>query len=85
MLPLAAVLLIRRGRADVRALTFGTLAVLAEYGAIFLFTNWSDVALHIEQAFPRLLAHIAPVAAVSVLTIFTGASAADLEADAPGA
>lgn len=64
----AAVVLIW-GSTLIRLVTAGTVAALAAYTAIFLFTNW-DVRVHIEQAYDRLLSHVAPAAALSMLGAF---------------
>ena len=56
------IVLWKGGRRE-RALIGGTLTALAAYTAIFYFTNW-DIHIHIEQAYSRLLVHLAPAAAV---------------------
>ena len=51
-----------------RRVTLMVLALLGAMGidaAVFLFTNW-DIALHIEGAYARLLAQLAPAAAVVI-------------------
>jgi hypothetical protein len=40
-------------------------AVLVD-GSLFLYTNWGDGRLHLDQAFPRLLAQVAPLAVATV-------------------
>jgi len=60
----AAVLLIR-GDAHERSLVLFTTAAIVVAAVPFLFTTW-DLELHIEQAYFRLLAQIAPAAAAAI-------------------
>jgi hypothetical protein len=55
----------RLGSPAERCLVGAVLAALAAYTAIFLFTNW-NVPLHLRQAYTRLLAQIAPAAAIAI-------------------
>jgi hypothetical protein len=66
--------------------TLVALAVAAAIGidaSVFLFTNW-DIALHIEGAYARLLAQLAPAAAVVITAaaerIWSPASAPEIPA-----
>ena len=60
---LAALVVLLAGNWRERGIVLGVLAVIGAYMSIFYFTNW-DIALHISQAFSRLLTQIAPAAAV---------------------
>ena len=62
----AAVFAWRAGRVQ-QVVLVGTCAIIVQYAAIFYFSNWHDVHLHIEQAYPRLLSQIAPIAVVLVV------------------
>ncbi len=48
-----------------RFLVAGTVAAVLAYTSTFLFTNW-DIALQIHDAYDRLLAQLAPAAAISI-------------------
>jgi hypothetical protein len=61
----ASVLLFIHGTHRERCLSGAVWGGLLAYSAIFLFTNWK-VPVHIGQAYPRLLAHIAPAAAIAI-------------------
>ncbi len=52
-------------RRDLRIVAGTTLAALLGYTAAFLFSSW-PVALHVAQAYPRLLQQLAPAAAVVI-------------------
>jgi len=45
--------------------TAALLSVLAD-GSLFLYTNWGNGRLHLDQAFPRLIAQVAPLAAATI-------------------
>jgi hypothetical protein len=62
---IASLLLAARGARRERWLAASAWASVLAYCAIFLFTNW-PVELHVEQAFGRLLAQVAPAAAVTI-------------------
>ena len=53
-----------------RLLVLGILLALAAYTSVFLFTNW-DVQLHIDQAYSRLLTHLAPAAAIVIVAAYS--------------
>ncbi len=59
-----------------KAMALAALLALLAYSALFLLTNW-PVALHIAQAYRRLLAQLAPAAAI---TMFAGYRAARIRA-----
>jgi hypothetical protein len=59
------VVVVTSGSRRLKCLTAATVAGLATYAGIFLFTNW-EVGLHIQQAYPRLLVHLTPAAAVVI-------------------
>jgi hypothetical protein len=54
------------GPARVRILVLATATCAALEAGLFLFTNW-DFQLHIEGAYARLLAQLAPAAAVAIV------------------
>lgn len=76
---LAAGALIVRGPTRERCLAVTTLAALAAYSSIFLFSNWT-LDMHVPNAYPRLLAHLAPAAAV---TVFLGYARLRAGSDSP--
>jgi hypothetical protein len=57
------VILMWRGTPLARTIAIAVLSAFAAIHGMFLFTNW-EVALHIDQALSRLLAQIAPAAAI---------------------
>ena len=61
----ALVIVLRRNRAEVRAIAISVLLSLAAFQGMFLLTRW-DVALHVDQALVRLLSQVAPAAAVVI-------------------
>jgi len=63
------------------AMAIGATALLAAVGdgAIFFWTRWGDFRLHLDQAYPRLLAQIAPLAIATV-----GAAVFCVKGRAPG-
>ncbi len=63
----AAVVLISRGDRSERRMALAVAGTSVLYAAIFLMTNW-DVPLHVENAFPRLLGQIAPIAVVVIVS-----------------
>ncbi|HYX19498.1 MAG TPA: hypothetical protein VFA98_01475 [Thermoanaerobaculia bacterium] len=76
---LAALVLGRRGSAAEASLAVATAVAAALFAVIFLFTTW-PVELHIDQAYPRLLAQISPAAVVAALSGWRCARRADVEA-----
>jgi hypothetical protein len=62
---IASFLLVTRGSRKERCLSAAVWSAIAAYMTIFLFTNW-ELSLHVEQAFARLLAQLAPAAAVVI-------------------
>ncbi len=63
---LATVALRIRGERRLFRIALAVLVAIAIYSSIFLFTNW-DLALHVEGSYDRLLAQLAPAAAVVIL------------------
>ncbi|HUF17395.1 MAG TPA: hypothetical protein VMS12_05050 [Thermoanaerobaculia bacterium] len=63
---------LRQGGHRERMLAISVFLAICVFHVIFLFTNW-EVELHVQQALPRLLAQIAPAAAVVMAMAFTGA------------
>jgi hypothetical protein len=63
----AALIIWFRGELEQKFAAAGVMAALGAYTVVFYFTNWGDVQLHIDQAFPRLLVHLAPIATVLVI------------------
>ncbi|HEY4229622.1 MAG TPA: hypothetical protein VGO79_05595, partial [Thermoanaerobaculia bacterium] len=63
--------LLRRGSPAERALAVSVAAGVAAMAAPFLFTTW-PVPLHVEQAYFRLLAQLAPAAAIVMCTAAEG-------------
>jgi hypothetical protein len=61
----ASMLIAAYGLARPTCLAIATGATILVYAAIFLFTNWS-IELHITGAYSRLLAQLAPAAAVVI-------------------
>jgi hypothetical protein len=59
----AAGILAAGGRRMEAWLSRALITVVALYSGIFLFSTW-PVALHVEQAYTRLLSHVAPLGAV---------------------
>ena len=62
---LASAVVMTSGSLRVRCVAAATLGGLLSCSSVFLFTNW-DLSLHMEQAFQRLLSHLAPAAAVVI-------------------
>ena len=62
---IASFLLVTRGSRMEGCLSAAVWSAIAAYMAIFLFTNW-DLSVQVEQAFGRLLAQLAPAAAVVI-------------------
>jgi hypothetical protein len=62
------ILVWKGGRREI-AMAGGTLLALATYTCIFYFTNW-ELHLHVEQAYSRLLCHLAPAAVVLVVIAY---------------
>jgi hypothetical protein len=62
-----ALLIVARRAPRSRAMPIATAAALAilAYGSTFLYTRW-NVSLHLDQAFPRLIAQVAPLAAATI-------------------
>ena len=63
----ASVLVAAKGLTRPTCLAIATGTTILIYASIFLFTNWS-FAVHIEGAYTRLLAQLAPAAAVVIGT-----------------
>ena len=61
-----ALWLLRRGTIEEKGLALTGLLGVVAYAGIFLYTNWRP-EVQIPNAFPRLLVHIAPIAAVVVV------------------
>ncbi len=66
---LCAGLLLVRGEPNARILAAATALSLLAYSGIFLFTNW-PVALHVAQAYRRLITQLAPAAVVTLVAAF---------------
>jgi hypothetical protein len=62
---LAALVLLRRGSASERSLALATAVTAFLFGTIFLFSTW-PLDVHIDQAYPRLLAQLSPAAVVAL-------------------
>jgi hypothetical protein len=62
---LAALVLARRGSATERSLALATAFSAGLFATIFLFTTW-PLDVHIDQAYPRLLAQLSPAAVAAV-------------------
>lgn len=62
----AALILRKRGSAEERALAAAAAAGVAAMTVPFLFSIW-PLAIHVEQAYARLLAQLAPAAVVSTV------------------
>ncbi len=62
---ISALMLAIAGARRERLLVAGTLAAVLAYTSTFCFTNW-DIALQIHDAYNRLLAQLAPLAAISI-------------------
>ena len=75
---LSALVLGRRGSAAETSLAVATATAAALFAVIFLFTTW-PVELHIDQAYPRLLAQISPAAVVATFSGWQCARQADIE------
>lgn len=75
---LSALVIARRGSAVMRSLALATAATAALFAMIFLFTTW-PLELHIDQAYPRLLAQISPAAVVALFSGWRCAWQSDLE------
>ena len=65
----AAAILVWLGGTRERGLAIGTVLAGASYTGIFYFTNW-DIKIHIDQAYTRLLCHLAPAAAISLAAAY---------------
>jgi len=78
---LSAFVLALRGSAREKALAAATATAAAVVAAAFLFTSW-PLAIHIDQAYPRLLAQLAPAAAAAIVIGFHRAAGAESPADA---
>ncbi len=63
------IILFMRCDARVRAISLSVLLAAGAFFGIFLYTKW-ELALHIDQALPRLLAQIAPAAAVVMVAAY---------------
>jgi len=66
---IAAAVIVASGPERLRILALATAAAAVLEGGLFLFTNW-DYQQHIEGAYSRLLAQLAPAAAVVI--VFAG-------------
>jgi hypothetical protein len=75
----AALVLARRGSVPERSLALATAVAAALFATIFLFTTW-PVDLHIDQAYPRLLAQISPAAVVAIFAGWRRARHSSIEA-----
>lgn len=62
----AAVVSTARGASRERCLALATASALAMYSGIFLFSNW-PLEVHVPNAYPRLLVHLAAPAVVTIL------------------
>jgi hypothetical protein len=80
----AGVVLLRRGSPAERALAVSVAAGVAAMAAPFLFTTW-PVPLHVEQAYFRLLAQLAPAAVVAIVIGYVRAAEAANRAGEPRA
>lgn len=67
------IILVMRCDARIRAISLSVLLAVGAFFGMFLFTNW-ELALHINQALPRLLAQVAPAAAVVMVAAYRSAS-----------
>jgi hypothetical protein len=74
----AAIATVASGPARLRVLALATAAAAAIEAALFLFTNW-DVQVHIEGAYSRLLAQLAPAAVVVIVSVGSRAWSAAAE------
>ncbi len=70
----AAFILLWRGARRERCLTLGTAVGIGVYSGIFLFSNIPP-AVHIPNAYPRLLVHLAPAVSVIILLGYARARA----------
>jgi hypothetical protein len=75
----AAIAIVASGPARLRALALATAAAAVIEAGLFLFTNW-DVQVHIEGAYTRLLAQLAPAAAVIIVFVASRAWSPPAEA-----
>jgi hypothetical protein len=75
---LSALVLGRRGSAAETSLAVATATAAALFAMVFLFTTW-PLELHIDQAYPRLLAQISPAAVVATFIGWRCARQADIE------
>ena len=71
-----------RGSPREKGLVAAIVASAATFAAIFLFTTW-PLDLHIDQAYPRLLAQLAPAAAVVLALGYARARGAAAESPDP--
>jgi len=60
------VVAMRAPRSGALAIAATALCVVLADAGMFLFTRWGDVRLHFDQAYPRLLAQVAPLAVATV-------------------
>ena len=65
LLPAAAALAVAYRLARPGWIALATVAAMGVVASVFLFTNW-DIAVHVEGAYSRLLAQLAPAAAVVI-------------------
>lgn len=56
-----------KGRTAEKVIAFASIFGLLCYTGIYLFSNW-EVELHIHNSFPRLLSHLAPAAAIAIVS-----------------
>jgi hypothetical protein len=63
-----ALLMVARTAPRSSAMPIAAAALLAVFAdaSTFLYTNWPDPRLHLDQAFPRLLAQVAPLAMATI-------------------
>ena len=64
----AAIAIVLSGPVRLRVLALATSTAAALEAGLFLFTNW-DIQVHIEGAYTRLLAQLAPAAAVVIVFV----------------
>jgi hypothetical protein len=70
--------LIARGSAREKSLALATAAAAVVLAAVFLFSTW-PLEVHIDQAYPRLLAQLSPAAAVAIAAGYDLASGASVK------
>jgi hypothetical protein len=54
------------GRSNAMPIATATLLAVLADGSLFLYTNWGNGRLHLDQAFPRLIAQVAPLAVATI-------------------